>query len=180
MKKVGEKIVYRGNWLSVTEMDYRGEQGEEFTWEMVERIHDRGGMVIIARMKPSDRIILIRQYRPVLGNYIIGFPAGVAEAEDIEKEALRELLEETGYYGKVTQISPPLRSNPAMFADKVYIVEAEIIEEERNINPIQNLEPSEEIQVFLVEEKAIREFLLHQQEKGDEIGIGPWYAFATK
>jgi ADP-ribose pyrophosphatase len=180
MKKIEEQVVYTGKWISVKELTLCDQNGKMFFWEMVERQHDVGGMVIISRLKPSNRVVLVRQYRPILENYIIGFPAGVAEREDIQQEALRELLEETGYYGNVIKVSPPLRSNPALFGDRVYIIKIEIDETDpRNAHPVQRLEPSEEIEVLLVDEPSIEKFLLDQKDLGDEIGIGPWYAFAS-
>lgn len=178
MEKNGEKIVYQGDWLRMKEI-YCEKEGKQFTWETVERLNEYGVIVMVARLMPSRRIILLKQYRPLIENHIIGFPAGLAESTDIESEALRELKEETGYRGRVTQISPPLKSNAALINDQVYIVSVEIDEADpANQNPAQDLELSEEIEVFLVEEKKITAFLLEKQQAGCEIGIGPWYAFA--
>lgn len=179
VKKTGEKAVYEGCWLRLKEKYYE-KDGQPFTWECVERVNEFGAVVMIARLLPSRRVILLKQLRPLINNYIIGFPAGLAESSDIEAEALRELLEETGYQGRVKQISPPLKSNPALINDTVYIVNVEIDEDDpANLHPVQRLEPSEEIEVLLVEEQDIREFLKEKHRQGYEIGIGPWYAFAA-
>lgn len=178
MEKNGEKIVYQGDWLRVKKI-YCEKEGKQYSWETVERVNEYGAIVIIARLLPSRRIILLKQFRPLIENHIIAFPAGLAESSAIEAEALRELQEETGYQGRVTQISPPLKSNPALMNDHVYIVNVEIDEGEPvNQHPNQRLEASEEIEVLLVEETNIAAFLLEKQQQGYEIGIGPWYAFA--
>ncbi|MCD8023237.1 MAG: NUDIX hydrolase, partial [Lachnospiraceae bacterium] len=44
-----------------------------------------------------DRVVLIRQYRYAIDNYIYEFPAGLIEAgEDYHAAAVREMREETG------------------------------------------------------------------------------------
>ncbi len=44
-----------------------------------------------------DRVVLIRQYRYTINNYIYEFPAGLVEpGEDFRTAAIRELKEETG------------------------------------------------------------------------------------
>ncbi len=44
-----------------------------------------------------DRVVLIRQYRYTLGDYVYEFPAGLVEpGEDFHESAVRELFEETG------------------------------------------------------------------------------------
>ena len=45
----------------------------------------------------KDRIVLIRQYRYPLGDYIYEFPAGLVEpGEDVREAGIREMFEETG------------------------------------------------------------------------------------
>ncbi len=45
----------------------------------------------------ADKVVLIRQYRYTIGDYIYEFPAGLVEAgEDYHEAAIREMKEETG------------------------------------------------------------------------------------
>ena len=45
----------------------------------------------------KDKVVLIRQYRYTIGDYIYEFPAGLVEpGEDFHEGAVRELYEETG------------------------------------------------------------------------------------
>lgn len=56
------------------------------------------GVVIYALYgEDKDRVVLIRQYRYSIGDYIYEFPAGlVDEGEDFHQAGIRELKEETG------------------------------------------------------------------------------------
>lgn len=56
------------------------------------------GMAIYSLYGPKkDKVVLIRQYRYALDDYIYEFPAGLVEAgEDAKKAAIREMKEETG------------------------------------------------------------------------------------
>lgn len=178
MKKLSEKNLYKAKWLSLKEIEYVNDEGEKLKWEMIERTNTTKTVVIVAKLVPSQRYIFIKQYRAAIDNYVIGFPAGLVEASDIKEEAKRELLEETGYVGEVTDVSPEIKSNPALLTDSTRLVKVEIDEEKyENKNPKQNLEPSEDIEVILVNKDKAKEFLLEQNKKGLEIGIGPWYIF---
>ncbi|MBU0566973.1 NUDIX hydrolase [bacterium] len=157
---------------------YLGNNGEKIKWETIERRHQPTGLVIIPRLIPSNRYVLIRQYRPPISNYIIGFPAGLFEGDDIREEALRELKEETGYTGKITGISPILKTCTGVMDQSSRIINVDIDETDpQNLNPEQSLEPSEEIEVIVKREDEIREFLGQEQEKGYAIGAGLWYLF---
>lgn len=181
MKKLSEEVLFKGNWITLKSLSLSGPDGQIFQWECVERKNRQNGMVIVARLMPSQRVVLIKQYRPAISNYIIGFPAGMADSDDIEKEALRELQEETGFTGRITGISPPLKSNPAFLNDYVYIVKAEIDETAAfNLKPVQNLGTGEDIEVLPVKESELSSFLQEQHKRGLEIGIGPWYVFCSQ
>jgi len=46
-------------------------------------------------------VLLIRQFRPPVNNYVVEFPAGLNDqGETLEEAARRELIEETGYSAK--------------------------------------------------------------------------------
>lgn len=178
MNKISERLLYKAKWISLKEINYKNNQGKELKWESIERTNTTKTVVIIGKLVPSERYIFIKQYRPAIDNYIIGFPAGLVEREDIEKEAQRELKEETGYVGKIVEVGMEIKTNPALLTDSTRIVKVEIDENDPiNKEPKQNLEPSEDIEVILVNKNEAKKFLQEEKEKGVEVGIGPWYIF---
>ncbi|AEB95477.1 MAG: NUDIX hydrolase [Metallosphaera sp.] len=70
----------------------------------LEYVKHRGSVVLVPLLE--DKVIMIKQYRPVIGKWIYEFPAGtIDEGEDPETTAKRELIEETGYEaGSLTKL----------------------------------------------------------------------------
>ncbi len=68
-----------------------------------DRVFDRDivvfpNSIVILPVLKSDQLILIRQYRAPINDFIYEAPAGVVESgESINEAAKRELVEETGY-----------------------------------------------------------------------------------
>ncbi|MCX5970861.1 MAG: NUDIX hydrolase [Coprothermobacterota bacterium] len=178
MRKIGERILYQGNWLALKEARFQAEDGREIRWESVERRASRTVLVVIARLFPSDRIVLIRQYRPAVERWILGFPAGIWEGGPLEDAAMAELKEETGYQGRVVATSMPLKLNSGIMDEDLYVLDAEVDEMDPvNEDPHQELEPEEEIQVVAVERTGIALFLAEEAARGVQIAAGLWYAF---
>ena len=66
--------------------------------KLVTRENHPDGVIIYALYGPAhDKVVLIRQYRYTLGDYVYEFPAGLVEkGEDFSEAAVREMHEETG------------------------------------------------------------------------------------
>lgn len=176
MKKLNEKTVYDGQWLLVRETIYQNKKGQELTWETVHRKRSTVGVVIVARLIPSKRFILIKQYRPAIDGYIIALPAGLGFNDP--NHALVELKEETGYTGKIVEASPVLKSGASLINDNARIVYIEVDENlPVNQNPVQELEDAEDIEVCLVSKEEAKDFLLGQIEQGVHVAANLWYMF---
>jgi len=179
MKKISEKMVYEGQWLSVSHTIYQTKEGKELSWECVHRQRSTVGVVILARLMPSKRYILIKQYRPAIDGYIIALPAGLGFNDP--DHALVELKEETGYTGKIVDVSPVLKTSASLINDNARIVTIEVDENlPANQDPVQELEDAEDIEVLLVTKEEAKDFLLKQIKKGNHIAGNLWYLFGIK
>ncbi|MEI7999446.1 MAG: NUDIX hydrolase [Candidatus Omnitrophota bacterium] len=176
MKKISERSVYEGQWLSVHESVCQAKDGRQVVWESIRRKKSSVGVVVLARLIPSNRIILIKQYRPAIDGYILSLPAGLGFNDP--QHALVELKEETGYIGKIVSVSPILKTGASLVDDSAYIVCVHVDENDPiNEHPKQELEAGEDIQVFLVSPQEAHEFLLSQKEQGIHIASNLWYLF---
>jgi ADP-ribose pyrophosphatase len=94
---IGQRTLWKGKFIKSTLISYRDCNGKVRQWEAVSRLNYNGVVVIIPITK-ENRLILIRQFRPALNNYVIEFPAGLIDpGEDAELAGRRELIEETGH-----------------------------------------------------------------------------------
>ena len=92
MRRIEKQTIGSGDWLTLARIYYEGHDGVTRTWETVNRKNSRGAVGILATMKDSGEIVLIRQYRPPLDRFAIEFPAGlIDDGEEPGEAALREL-----------------------------------------------------------------------------------------
>ena len=88
-----KEVLFTGRVLRLEREDVTLPNGKTTTMEIVRH---RGSVVLIPMPGP-DRVILIRQYRHVIGEWIWELPAGTLEVgEDPEAGAKRECEEEIG------------------------------------------------------------------------------------
>jgi ADP-ribose pyrophosphatase len=73
----------------------------------------------------KDKIILVRQYRKAVEDFIYELPAGILNiAEEPREGALRELKEETGYRAGTIKLLYEFYTSPGFTNEKVYLFEA--------------------------------------------------------
>ena len=106
----GVKRLTQNRFLNLYELDARQRDDTPITYYVASRAksmeqlkavegHRRADGVIMYGVygENKDRIVLIRQYRYPLGDYIYEFPAGLVEpGEDVREAGIREMFEETG------------------------------------------------------------------------------------
>jgi ADP-ribose pyrophosphatase len=180
MREHQEKTLFQGQWLSIRRATYRAKSGKKVDWEVVERARAETVIILVARLVPSQRFILLKQFRAGINQPVIALPAGVVgPGADRHEQALRELQEETGYTGKIVEVSPVLKINPAILDCDVNVFRMEVDEtDSRNLRPAQELEPEEEIELILKRRDEIKSFLLDERKKGTAIDVACWFVFS--
>ena len=90
-----KKFVYR-------EIVKRLPNGKRTRFQLIEH----PGAVLIVPFLTQDKILMLRQYRPAIGRYLLELPAGTLErGENAAVCARRELIEETGFQaGTLTRL----------------------------------------------------------------------------
>lgn len=112
--------------------------------------------VNIIAITPDKKIILIKQFRHGTEEYTTEIPGGaINHGEDSLVGAKRELLEETGYSSKNWKALGKLDVNPAFMTNTCEVFLALDVEKTDK----QNLDPFEEIEVFLEDLKNIPELV---------------------
>lgn len=114
MRRVNDVVKTTNNrFLNMYELDMLSDEGKHSKYflssraECIEdlkittRINKADGVIIYAIYKDDDaqdeKVVLIRQYRCTIDDYIYEFPAGLVDAgEDFKAAGMRELKEETG------------------------------------------------------------------------------------
>ncbi|KAI0566163.1 ADP-sugar pyrophosphatase [Gracilaria domingensis] len=156
-------------WLKLETLSYRfqHDKPEEFPrrWDVANRTTSTSigvdAVVILARLCLADdvpRILLVKQFRPPLNAVSVELPAGLVDAgETVEQSALRELIEETGFRGRVCHVHSSAALSPGLSAENVALVEVEI----EGATQGQKLEGSENIEVISVPLNRMEEALDH-------------------
>lgn len=105
-------------------------------------------VVIVPYHVSRQRLVIIKEFRVVLGGFQYGFPAGLMDpGEEVVETCRRELLEETGLtVRRVLRQSPPVYSSSGMTDEAVSLVFVEC--DGRPSNAAN--ESSEDIQVVFV------------------------------
>jgi ADP-ribose pyrophosphatase len=80
--------------------------------------------VLLGRGRARPRLVMLREYRAPVGDYIYAFPAGLGEeGEGIEAVARRELKEETGLdLAEVKHVSQPVFSSAGLTDESAVMV----------------------------------------------------------
>jgi len=178
MEKIRDEILFKGKWLTLCRMTFRNPDGRTVEWECVRRPAGDSSVILMPLLVPSQRYVLIKQFRPAVNGYVLGFPAGISDESG--GHSLTELREETGYTGRVIEQSPLLKTSAGVINESSRIFFVQIDENDpQNRDPRQALEDSEEIEVVLVPAAEITQFLSREIEKGTIIGSGLWYIFCA-
>ncbi len=93
-KFISRETVFAGRVLDVAVEKHQMPDGRQSSFEI---IRHPGGAAVLPVL-PDGRVLLIRQFRPAIGEMIFEIPAGRLEpGESAQECAGRELIEEVGY-----------------------------------------------------------------------------------
>lgn len=112
----------------------------------------------------KDKVILVRQYRYSIDDYIYEFPAGlVDEGENFKEAAVREMKEETGLTFRPLDVEPmyekPCFTTIGMTDESCATVYGYASGQVSR----KNLEPNEEIEVVLADKEEVRRILKEER-----------------
>lgn len=131
--------LYQGRVLDLNVQDYLLPNGALDTLEV---IHHQGGAAVLPLFENGD-LLLIKQYRAAVGQYLWEIPAGKIEAgEDPKNTAHRELIEETGYSCGELHVLGEIWTTPGFCNEKIYLYLAKNLEQSE-----QSLEHGEVIEI---------------------------------
>ena len=133
--------------------------------KLVTRENHPDGVIMFGIHGPKrDKVVLIRQYRYTIGDYVYEFPAGLVErGEDYREAAVREMHEETGLKFTPLDVDPMFeeaRFTTIGLTDEscatVYgYTEGEISD--------KYLEESEELEIVLADRDEVRRILKEEK-----------------
>lgn len=112
VRAIGIEKVYTGEWLSMYKVTYMNQHGEAKAYEMVSKHgttmnpgdlsledigHETTAVVMAVFNHDMSKILLCKEFRMGVNQYIYNFPAGLREPGESPGDAVRrELKEETG------------------------------------------------------------------------------------
>ncbi|KAI6712080.1 ADP-ribose pyrophosphatase [Diplocarpon mali] len=116
----------------------------------------------------GPELLLQKQYRPPIDKVCIEVPAGLVDAgETAEQAAVRELREETGYVGVVSESSPVMFNDPGFCNTNLRMVHLAVdLSAAENQEPRPRLESGEFIECFSVPLKDLYAECKHLEGRG--------------
>ncbi len=124
MKKT--RCVFKGKLLSLMTKEVRLPNGYMVRLEMIEH----PGAALIVPFLSRNRILILKQFRPVIGSYIYELPAGTLnKGESPLSCARREIVEETGFSAARFTLLGKIYPVPGYSTEKITIYKAERLTE---------------------------------------------------
>jgi len=117
-KQSYKKRIFKGRLINLYLRREILPNGCKVDLEMVEH----PGAVLIVPFLSKDKLVLIRQYRPIVDSYIWEFPAGTLHKNESPLTcAKRELIEEIGYRAKAWKRIGHIYPTPGYTNERIHI-----------------------------------------------------------
>lgn len=166
-------------WLNLFEIAFTDNEGHNNSWLMASRreapalataVNLPDAVVIIPWHIREQKLVLLREFRIILNNWLYALPAGLLDTgETVESTARRELFEETGLELKeIRVVSPPLYSSAGLTDETISLVLARC-----DGTPAKLSRKSEEAETLLVSRDEARILL---QDKNANFDVRAWMA----
>lgn len=142
---------FKGKLLKLVTQKRRLPNGYTARLEIIEH----PGAALVIPFLNKEKIILIRQFRPVINSYLYELPAGTLGKNERPLDcARREIIEEIGYSaGRLTRIGK-IYPVPGYSTELITIFRAEQLKKEKAI-----AEPDEIIRICVFSKSRVKGFL---------------------
>lgn len=142
-------ILFKSKLFTVVRKYVKGRSGKELERHVI--LHP--GAVTILPILEDGQVVLLKQYRVTIDDYLVELPAGTLDPEEEPIEtARRELVEETGYTSTTLEKMVEFYSSPGILREKMTVFLATGL-----VAGPTDLEDGEDIQLFTVPlEEALR------------------------
>ena len=171
MKIINSTIVTKLKFITFFAVSYLDRKSNTKQWHMVSRSDQpkcitgenrrSDAAIIVPYHRRKHKLVVIREFRVPVGDYMYGFPAGLLDpSEDLVVAAGRELHEETGLnLIRVYRNSPTIFSSAGITDEAIAMVFAEV----EGTPSIHHNQDSEDIEIFLMNREEVWD-LLHRSD----------------
>lgn len=124
------RLGYKGRLISLLNKKVKLPNGHSVNLEVI--LHP--GAILVIPFLSKDKVIILRQFRPVIDSYLYELPAGTLKKDETPLSCCqRELIEETGFCAKRFSKLGKIYPVPGYSTEKIYIYKAEALQP-RQIN----------------------------------------------
>lgn len=172
MRIINKEVVWEGNYLKAVILNCKDASGKLKKWESIERVNCYG-IIAVVPITANNELLLVRQFRPAVNNFVIEFPAGLNDRKErLIDVAKRELIEETGYSSDefIFLAEGPISSGMSAEVMSVFLA--------KNISPAPLLlrqqypsDESEGIEIIKTPISKLFETIDNLRKKGDYIDL---------
>jgi len=114
---IERQVLYEGEKVRLEVQHLEDDEGRRYKVEVCQH----PGAVVILPMLPDSRVLLIRNFRHAIGQYLIELPAGTLNRKEPPINAAgRELLEETGYLAHKIRPIMTFFASPGILSERLH------------------------------------------------------------